>query len=98
MGSACYFLNPTTNLAEVAFMVAPEWQGRGLGSALQRRLQEYASARGVRGFTAEILARNARMMRLANGAQGSVSTSREERETHVTILFADGERGGAAVS
>jgi GNAT superfamily N-acetyltransferase len=48
------FLNPTTNLAEVAFMVAPEWQGRGLGSALQRRLQEYASARGVRGFTAEI--------------------------------------------
>ena len=30
VGSACYFLNPTTNLAEVAFMVAPEWQGLGL--------------------------------------------------------------------
>jgi hypothetical protein len=38
------------------------------------------------------------MIRLANGAQGSVSTFREEREAHVTILFADGERGGAAVS
>ncbi|MBV8613836.1 MAG: GNAT family N-acetyltransferase, partial [Acetobacteraceae bacterium] len=98
VGSACYFLNPTTNLAEVAFMVAPEWQGRGLGSALQRRLQEYASARGVRGFTAEILARNARMMRLANGAQGSVTTSKDEGEAHVTILFFNAERDGMAVS
>jgi acyl-CoA hydrolase/GNAT superfamily N-acetyltransferase len=90
VGSACYFLNPTTNLAEIAFMVAPEWQGRGLGSALQRRLQEYAMSRGVRGFTAEILARNARMMRLANGAQGSITTFSEEGEVHVTVLFADG--------
>src|SRR4029453_3514060 len=34
-----YFLSPTTNLAEVAFMVAPEFQGAGLGTALQTRLQ-----------------------------------------------------------
>ena len=40
IGSACYFLNPTTNIAEVAFMVAPEFQGAGLGTALQARLQE----------------------------------------------------------
>jgi RimJ/RimL family protein N-acetyltransferase len=33
VGSACYFLNPTTNLAEIAFMVAPEWQGTGVGTA-----------------------------------------------------------------
>jgi GNAT superfamily N-acetyltransferase len=59
VGSACYFLNPTTNLAEVAFMVAPEWQGAGLGSALQARLQEYAVGRGVRGFVAEIPAKSA---------------------------------------
>jgi hypothetical protein len=25
VGSACYFLSPTTNLAEVAFMVSPEY-------------------------------------------------------------------------
>src|SRR4051794_35024304 len=53
-GSGCYFLNPTTNLAEVGFMVAPEWQGAGLGTALQSRLQDYAVSRGVRGFIAEI--------------------------------------------
>lgn len=88
VGSGCYFLNPTTNLAEIAFIVAPKWQGCGLGSALQRRLQEYASARGVRGFTAEILSRNARMMQMAKGAQGSITVASDEGEAHVTILFA----------
>jgi RimJ/RimL family protein N-acetyltransferase len=38
VGSACYFLNPTTNLAEGAFMVSPKWQGAGVGTALQARL------------------------------------------------------------
>ena len=52
VGSACYFVNSTTNLAEIAFMVAPEWQGQGVGTDLQARLQEYAIGRGVRGFIA----------------------------------------------
>ena len=29
VGSACDFVNPSNNLAEIAFMVAPEWQGTG---------------------------------------------------------------------
>ena len=89
VGSACYFLNPTTNLAEVAFMVAPQWQGLGLGTALQTRLQEYAAARGVRGFIAEILPRNTRMARLASRAKGTATTVRDEDAVHVTVLFAD---------
>jgi acyl-CoA hydrolase/RimJ/RimL family protein N-acetyltransferase len=89
VGSGCYFLNPTTNLAEVAFMVAPEWQGAGLGTALQARLQEYAVGRGVRGFVAEILPRNARMLRLASHASGVVATSRDEDAVHVTVTFSD---------
>jgi RimJ/RimL family protein N-acetyltransferase len=88
IGSGCYFLSPTTNLAEVAFMVAPEWQGRGLGGALQARLQEYAIRRGVRGFVAEILPRNASMLRLAARAPGTVTTARDEDAVHVTVLFA----------
>jgi RimJ/RimL family protein N-acetyltransferase len=89
IGSACYFLSPTTNLAEVAFMVAPEFQGAGLGTALQARLQEYAMCRGVRGFVAEILPRNTRMLRLAARAPGTMATSRDEDGVHVTILFRD---------
>jgi GNAT superfamily N-acetyltransferase len=89
VGSACYFLSPTTNLAETAFMVAPECQGMGLGSALQRRLQEYAVSRGVRGFVAEILPQNQRMQRLATAAPGRVTTVRDQDAVHVTILFGD---------
>ena len=96
VGSGCYFLNPTANLAEIAFMVAPEWQGAGLGTALQDRLQEYAVSRGVRGFVAEILPRNARMLRLASRASGVVTTSRDEDAVHVTITFgAPAEEKGA---
>jgi RimJ/RimL family protein N-acetyltransferase len=73
-------------------MVAPEWQGAGLGTALQTRLQEYAISRGVRGFVAEILPRNLSMRRLAARAPGTVTTSRDEDTVHVTILFPDKTR------
>jgi acyl-CoA hydrolase/RimJ/RimL family protein N-acetyltransferase len=89
IGSACYWLNPTTNLAEVAFMVAPEFQGAGLGTALQACLQEYAMRRGVRGFVFEILPRNSSMLRLAARAQGTITTSRDNDIVHVTVLFSD---------
>ncbi|HET6619532.1 MAG TPA: GNAT family N-acetyltransferase [Dongiaceae bacterium] len=86
VGSACYFLNPTTNLAEIAFMVAPEWQGAGIGTTLQARLQEYAMKRGVRGFVAEILPLNTAMLRLAQRA-GTVTVTPDEDAVHVTMLF-----------
>jgi GNAT superfamily N-acetyltransferase len=87
VGSACYFLSPTTNLAEVAFMVSPEWQGAGVGTALQTRLVEYAVSRGVRGFVAEILPRSARMLSLIARAPGTMTTSRDENAVHVTVVF-----------
>src|SRR5215813_12240365 len=89
IGSACYWLNPTTNLAEVAFMIAPEFQGAGLGTVLQARLQDYAMSRGVRGFVFEILSRNTSMLRLAARAQGTITTLRDEDLVHVTALFPD---------
>lgn len=87
VASGCYFLDPRSNLAEVACIVAPAWQGKGLGSALRARLGEYARAQGVRGFTASILPRNARMQRLAQGSGGRVSVERDEDELRVTMLF-----------
>lgn len=69
--------------------MAPEWQGQGLGTALQTRLQEYAMARGVKGFIAEILASNLRMVRLAANAPGVATTAHDEDTVQVTILFSD---------
>src|SRR5215204_3945292 len=36
VAASCYYLSPATGLAEVAYMVDPDWQGVGLGAMLQR--------------------------------------------------------------
>jgi acyl-CoA hydrolase/GNAT superfamily N-acetyltransferase len=87
VAQACYFVNPSTNLAETAFMVDPAWQGTGLGSALQRCLVEHAKARGIRGFVAEILPGNTRMIALAKAGSSNVHSERVEDVVHVTALF-----------
>jgi RimJ/RimL family protein N-acetyltransferase len=45
-------------VAEVAFAVADEWQGKGVGTALINALAEDARAAGIRRFRASILAEN----------------------------------------
>lgn len=65
IGHAMYALDASTNLAETAFIVHPDWRGQGLGGQLQARLATLAKARGVRGFVAEMLVSNEAMIRLA---------------------------------
>jgi len=84
---ACYFIDPSTNLAETAFMVHPQWQGCGLGAALQRRMAEHAAARGVRGFVAEILPDNANMIRLAKSGAANVNVEKLRDTLRVTALI-----------
>lgn len=97
VGTSCYFLNPTTNLAEVAFMIIPEWQGTGLGQAMQKRMMDFAKSRGVRGFVAEILTSNAKMISLANKCSDSVTVARDEDTFHVTMPFDEAPPQRAAV-
>ena len=87
IGSACYFVNPSTNMAEVAYMILPGWQGSGLGTAMQQRLIEHGRARGLVGFTAEILAANAKMLNLARRACENVSVHRDGETLEVTMRF-----------
>jgi len=87
VGSACYFVNHATHMAETAFMIDPEWQAVGLGSALQTRMKEHAAARGLRGFVAEVLATNERMIRLAKGASEDVRIDCEGESCRITMLF-----------
>ena len=89
VGQACYFVDPGTNLAETAFMVHPQWQGSGLGTALQQRMAVNARRNGVRGFVAEILADNERMVRLARAGagEGSVSVEHSGSTVRVTTLL-----------
>ena len=84
---ACYFVDASTNLAETAFMVLPDWQGNGLATALQQRMLVQAKRRGVRGFVAEILAENASMIRLARAGSESVTVESQGSTVRVTQLF-----------
>lgn len=87
VGSCCYFLNPATNLAEVAYMITPEWQATGLGSAMQSRMMEFAKKKGVRGFVADILAENAKMIALAKRACDNVQVHKEGGDVEIVMLF-----------
>lgn len=50
--------------AEVAFTIANEYQGRGLGTILLGQLAQVASATGVEIFEAEVVAANHRMLKV----------------------------------
>jgi acyl-CoA hydrolase/GNAT superfamily N-acetyltransferase len=89
IGSGCYFLNPATGLAEVAFMVVPTWQGSGVGGALLQRLREHAQGQGVLGFVAEVLPQNERMLRLARSAVGRTTVVSDEDGVKITTWFAE---------
>lgn len=55
-------------IAEAAFTVADELQGRGIGTLLVYRISAYARARGVTSFRAHVLADNHAMMRVFRNA------------------------------
>jgi acyl-CoA hydrolase/GNAT superfamily N-acetyltransferase len=87
VGQACYFINPTTNLADTAFMVHPEWQGCGLGGALQNCMARHAQRRGLRGFVADILPGNTKMLHLARSGSHNVQVEKDADSVRVTQLF-----------
>jgi len=87
VGHACYFIDHPSNLAESAFIVHPEWQGTGLGTAMQTRLKEHAISKNIKGFTAEILSKNQKMIKLAQRCSENISIEKDEDSIHITMLF-----------
>ena len=87
VAASSYYLSPATGLAEVAYMVDPEWQGAGLGGLLHARMLEYARERGVRGFRADVLMGNSRMMRVFERAGHRMSVRTSAGIEEVTMLF-----------
>jgi acyl-CoA hydrolase/RimJ/RimL family protein N-acetyltransferase len=68
-----YFLIPETGLADVGYMVDPEYAGCGLGTVLQDLTVDYARRQGIRGFHADVLTKNLGMLRVLEKADATVS-------------------------
>ena len=87
VAASCYYLSPATGLAEVAYMVDPDWQGLGLGGILHAELVEYAREHGARGLTADVLLGNSRMMRIFKRGDYSFRVQTEGGVQEVTMRF-----------
>jgi len=71
---AQYFLDPQTQVAEVAFIVQDEWQDKGMGAMLLDYLTRTAKERGVKTFYATVLPINKAMLSIFYNSGYNVST------------------------
>ncbi|HSS74333.1 MAG TPA: GNAT family N-acetyltransferase [Gaiellaceae bacterium] len=83
--------------AEVAFAVADEEQGRGIGTRLLEQLADRAAGTGVTRFVAEVLADNQAMLSVFTGAGFEVVRELEHGEVEVTFPIAATETFQARV-
>jgi GNAT superfamily N-acetyltransferase len=72
-------------IAEVAFVVADEYQHHGIAAMLLRRLVRTARIAGITQFCAEVLAENAPMMSVFYNAGFPISQSRERDVVELTL-------------
>lgn len=64
VAAAHWMLDPNSNMAEVAFSVADEYQRQGIGTHLFQFMVRLARERGIRGFRATVMAANVGMRRI----------------------------------
>ncbi len=81
-----YSLSETNNIAEVAFSVSKDWQGRGLGKILMRKIAETARENGISGLSAYVLSQNKNMIRLFNTLPYKVRTT-FDADTELSCRF-----------
>jgi acetyl coenzyme A synthetase (ADP forming)-like protein len=86
-----------SNAAEVAFVVADEHQGRGIGTVLLEHLAAAARERGINRFVAETLPHNQRMLRVFNDAGFADTEQFDDGVVKVALAIEPTERSRAAI-
>ena len=90
---AQYFLDPKTQVAEVAFIVQDEWQAKGMGSLLLDYLARTAIQRGVKTFYATVLPSNKAMLTIFYNTGFKINTEFDGEAYSISYnLIKDGER------
>lgn len=76
-----------SNIADIAFVVDEKYHGHGIASFLFNLLVQQAKQRGLKGFTADVLASNKAMMRVIEKAGLVAKATLEDGAYHITIHF-----------
>jgi len=71
----CYFVDPATNLAEVAYSVDRAWQGKGISTVLQEKLVQAAMEHRISGMLAYTTPSNKHMIDLFYKLPYEIQTS-----------------------
>ncbi|MCP4115007.1 MAG: GNAT family N-acetyltransferase [Desulfobacteraceae bacterium] len=87
IGVGEYLRNPVVNMAEIAFSVSQEWQGKGIAKLLQTKLAEAARLNGIKGLIAYTSPENRGMIRLFNTLPYEVNSEYEEDMLILSCLF-----------
>ncbi len=82
---ARYDYDETSKEAEIAIVVQDQWQDKGLGTAMVTELLNYAAAKGIHRFRANVLAENRRMLDIL-ARLGSILERRTERGVTSLLL------------
>ena len=86
---ARYDVDPGTGLADIAFVVRDEWQRRGIGTGLMRRMLEIGQSKGLAGLTADVLASNPGMLMVFQRSGLNVQSKFEDGVHHLIMRLDD---------
>ena len=73
-----YYLDESTNRAEIAFVIRDEWQNKAIGTFLFMYMVSLAKRNGISGFTAEVLRENKRMQAIIKNCGYKITSRLEE--------------------
>jgi acyl-CoA hydrolase/GNAT superfamily N-acetyltransferase len=82
-----YILEPRSNMAEVAFSVARDWQRRSLSKIIMRKLAEAARDNGISGLFAFTSIQNKAMIALFRTLPYRITSTYEDDMIHLTCRF-----------
>jgi GNAT superfamily N-acetyltransferase len=91
VGIGRFMVSSETNIAEAAFLVHDDWQRRGIGTFLLRKLIGIALEMGIKGFSAEVLAENKKMMYVFHKSGYPVEVKLEDGVYSIYIDFTKGK-------
>jgi len=86
-GCICYCQDPTTNLADMACLVHPEWRGKGLCTELLRSMIQHARNRGLKGFSGDVPRESTWTFRTLEKSGCSLTTKARGRNSEITLLL-----------